>query len=80
VRFFIGSVLILAGVYGALTYKRGADRGSLFHRRLATVAPWLYRVFPARAALSSKAWRPLALLGALFIIGVGVIFIVVTPK
>jgi hypothetical protein len=79
VRFVLGAVLILWGLYSAVFYRRGAKRGVSFHRAAARMLPWLYRLPVARAHTSQKLWRPLALVGGLFLVGVGIFFIMVTP-
>jgi hypothetical protein len=80
VRYVIGVLLIIGGIYTAVLYRRGAELGASFHREVARMVPWLYRLPGARAATSEKAWRPLSVAMGLVLVGAGTIFIVVTPK
>ena len=79
VRFVIGAVLIMWGLYSVVFYRRGAKRGATFHRQAAKMIPWLYSLPVARAHTSEKAWRPLTVVIGLIMVGAGVVFIIVTP-
>jgi hypothetical protein len=78
-RFVVGAVLILWGLYSAVFYRRTAVRGAAFHRGAARMLPWLYRLPVARASTSEKVWRPLAVVIGLLITGVGVASMIMTP-
>jgi hypothetical protein len=75
-----GVLLIIGGIYTAVFYRRGAELSASFHRQVAKMVPWLYRLPGTRAATSEKVWRPLSVAMGLVGVGVGIIFIIVTPK
>jgi hypothetical protein len=78
-RFVLGALLIIWGLYTAVFYRRTAKWSAGFHRGAATMLPWLYRLPVARASTSEKVWRPLAVVIGLLITGVGVASMIITP-
>jgi hypothetical protein len=68
-RYAVGVVVIAVGSYSLILNKVTARGGATFHRRWATVAPWLYPKGLDRLATSERAWRPVS-------VGIGLICIV----
>jgi len=68
----LGILLILVGISTMFRFRSEAVSHAAVQRKLARSLPW-YRAFPALS--SERAWRLLALLGGVILIGVGAVFI-----
>ena len=68
----MGVVLILGGIWTLFNFRSEAVSHAAVQRRLARSLPW-YRALPALTSV--KAWRVLALLGGVVLIGIGAVFI-----
>jgi hypothetical protein len=75
-KAFIGVVEIGIGFYTLVRYKQVAASGSRFHQRGAKRLPWLYWVPGSKdAAGSERLWRVLAPGIGVFLIALGIFFL-----
>ncbi|MEX2458628.1 MAG: hypothetical protein WD770_06545 [Actinomycetota bacterium] len=71
-----GVFAVGAGGWALVRPRQIAEQGANFHRMVATVLPWLYKIGTARMATSTRAWRVVTpIIGSILIV-VGVLAIV----
>jgi len=74
-RFALGAIIIVAGLYSLIFRERAARSGANFHRRWASVAPWLYPFGLDEIWGSERAMRPVSIAIGLLCIAVGLLVI-----
>ena len=73
-----GAILIVWGIYFLFRYRKSAQAGAKFHRKVASLLPWLYANPVGAAATSTRSWRTLSLIGALVFLGVGIYLVTIS--